>query len=535
MYHDPTNLPRRYLTTIRPGGRPMRGSKIGSKPARRRYQLLAVLATAVMLSACGSTVQWTGTLADGGINGVNRPTGPNGELAVAGPGDGTNAAGTTGAPGQNGVTDGNSTNRVTSGGTAASRPGLVAPPPGASGHGFTATEIYIGFGTYTAIDNTAGKAGYKGTYGDQVATANAVVKDMNARGGIAGRKIVLVTYDYTAQQQLQDREGGGQAACARWTQDRPVFAVINPVTIGQDTLTACLTKHQTPLIDIDSNSVRLQADFARYAPYLYAPAWMSMERMAAAWMQRLSAAGYFNGGWAADPTQAGTSPTKVGILADSTFHGDDFVRITKDALAKQGQSVAATYVGTYQDMSQAVLKFRQNGVTHVIPQVASDLLFFAQAAESQNYRPRYGMSSIDSPGGAPTNIPAQQLNGALGMGLIPTADVASAQDPGDVSGAQAACRKVLQGTGQDPANRGALGFALRTCDGFNFLATAVAKGGLSPVGIQRGAQAMGSMPPASTFGIALPNGRSDGASASRDLAYRNDCNCFVYTSGNNPM
>lgn len=490
----------------------------------------------LVVSACGSTVQWSEAVPEGAAGA--------GELGRSSPEESGAGLGEPGRKAQDGATalkPGGST-ATAPGDEAARKPGGsatpsvagAAPPSGARGRGFTAKEVYIGYGTMKDADTLA--IGSEKNFGNPEARARAIVEDINARGGLAGRKIVLVFHDVKLNQAIQDPNAVAQAACARWTEDRPVFAVVNLVVpINNDTLFSCLAKRQTPIV-INGVTMHSAPQMARYAGYLYGPSLPVIERLVPVWMKRLGALGYFKK-WDTSAGQPGVAEVKVGLLHSNDFQGGGgrFGPTVERSLARQGRTVAAKFEyrasSVSSDMNQAVLRFRRAGVTHVVGD--ANLFFFAEAAGSQNYRPRYAFSSFSYPTLFLAATPDGQMNGALGVGYMPLGDVLNAQDPGDVSSAQARCRAVAKKAGQDTSNRQAMAASVLGCDAFNFLVAAVKGGGLSPAGMQRGTRAIGAMPPAATFGISFDGGRPDGASAVRDLGYRGDCRCFAYLSRTN--
>lgn len=499
------------------------------------------LAVTLSLSACGSTVQTAGqSLDDGGLGigaaGTGQDPSDPGSLGQV-PGSVTEAEGPAGQSSVNsGQADSPSGDGVNSPGTLNPTP---VPSPGTSGTGFTKKEIFIGYATAKDVQAAGQAAGLGLNFGDQEAMAKSIVNDINARGGVAGRKLVLVFHDIKTVQAVQDPSTSAQAACTRWTEDKPVFAAISLVSIiNNDTLFGCLAKHKTPMISSDIG-MHATARFSRFAGYLYGPSVGVMDRLVPAWMKRVAASGYFTGKWNTAAGSPGTAPMKVGVIHSrhQAYGGGHFVPIVDRTLRQMGLSVTSTFEHSGdqtrmgQEMSQAVLRFRQDGVTHVVADAG--VLYFMQAAESQSYRPRYALTSFSGPSFLQANVPAKQLVGALGAGWVPSTDVDNVRDPGDVSGAEARCRTVMKRAGQDTANRLAMAVMLLNCDGFNFLSSAIKKGGLSPAGIQRGAQAIGSLEPSGTFRISFPGGRQDGASVIRDLAYRQDCRCFKYTSTKN--
>ena len=110
----------------------------------------------------------------------------------------------------------------------------------------------------------------RNAFGDQESSIRAVIKDMNARGGIAGRQIVPVFHDTKTAVLLGDLNAATEAVCADWTEDHQVFAAVNLITYGDPGLAACMARHQTPLI-YPSSALRPRSVYARFDPYLYAP------------------------------------------------------------------------------------------------------------------------------------------------------------------------------------------------------------------------------------------------------------------------
>lgn len=514
--------------------------------ARLRRGALGVAAV-LLASACGSTAQWDKQIAADGSSLEGSVPGGQGEFTAPGVAGADQAASEDGSPGNGPQAAAGSTGSASGTATPGSKatqqrrqPSTSTPPPGASGRGFTKTEIFVGVATQKDTETAGNTLGVAADFGDQEAIVRAILNDINSRGGVAGRKLVPVFYDIDSAQAAQDPNAVAQEACARWTEDRQVFAAVSLASsINNDTLYSCLAKRQTPLV-VNDVSLHSAEHMRRYAGYLYAPSVPSLERLVPTWLRRAATQGYFKERWDTMAGGPGATDVKVGLLhtTDPSFYGDDrFGALVKRELANQSVSVAAEFqhsgntTSISGEMSQAVLRFQQAGVTHVISDGA--LLFFMQAAESQNYRPRYTVTSFHAPGFLQDTAPARQSGGAIGVGYVPTIDVDNKRDPGDVSKAQTHCRKVMKQAGQNVSNRQAMLAMLLNCDGFTFLASAIEKGSLSPAGMQQGAGSLRAMPPAATFAISFSGSRQDGATKARDLAYRNDCGCFAYPSRTN--
>jgi ABC-type branched-subunit amino acid transport system substrate-binding protein len=204
-------------------------------------------------------------------------------------------------------------------------------------------------------------------------------------------------------------------------------------------------------------------------------------------------------------------------------------------LAKHGRRFAETV--TYaQDVStalaatqSAVLRFKAAGVTHVYGASA----FFLQAAESQNYRPRYAyLPGLGAIGAA--NSPAAQMRGAMTVGWAPSSDVNAPQDP-PASPAGKHCTALMTRKGMSTSNRTDLTNMLTTCDSLYSLRDALEAGGVANVaGLRSGFESLGSgFPTALTFQVTMGPGRHHGVNAVRDMAYDTSCTCLIYTTRSN--
>lgn len=487
-----------------------------------------LLALLLVVGACGSTVPTADRAS---------PTGATGEFTESEAGTFADAG--EAASGAGGATASRTSGSVAQAGSAA-RAGTVSSVAGpvsgpATGRGFTRTELYIGYTTWKDVSRFGATVGVEGTEPfDQELVAKAIVDDINARGGILGRKVVPVFYDYQTAD-LANPSAGDQAACTRFTEDRPVFAVVATVGPTTDVLPECLAKHKVPIIAND-NIPRPQALFERLAPYFYATASPTMENFVRGVVPRAVANGWL-GGWNTTTGQPGNAPVKVGLLVTDSPAGELFTKLVTDELKRAGVKDFVTFAASPIDASQmqaAVIQFAGQGVTHVVPE-ALNLLLFPQAAESQRYRPRYLASTASALLLVQATAPPQQMNGALGAGYFPPYDVDNAHDPGDVSPWEVHCREVQRKSGGNPDQRNAFVAMGKACDGFRFLEVALARSGLTPEGLRR-ATANLSFEPAGAFAVAFPGNRLDGVAAVRDIGYKVEDGAFYFlTRTNHPM
>lgn len=481
--------------------------------------------------ACGSTVQQTGG---------------QGVAAGAGSGDRLSADGSgLSAPGQITPGAGISDASTTSGADAAS--GVVtgggAPVAGAGGQapvgstavsggnapmtsrGVTAGSVTIGL-QYLKNVGAAAKAAGLGdlTVGDGLAQSKALVAELNRTGGIAGRTIIPVYDEVDPTQNQSNPEQNWEESCTRLTQDRKVFAVVSYVA-ASGTMADCLRKRGT--VFLNSGTYYTQQINDRNNGFFYAPGAFVVDRLYLRLADELAANGFL------------TKASKIGLITfdrpETRFLAD---RVVKPALARRGLTVVETVYMTPNDTGAAesgafVLQFRQKGVDRVIPIVANPV-FFMQQAESQGYKPKYGLTSAAGPASLLQGTVPGQLGGAVGIGYQVYNDVDASHRPKDVNTATRRCFAIMQKAGQQASSGIAQAVQTQLCDGLFFLEHAL-RGvtALTPATLRERARAVGrSYVTPATFAADFSNGRTDGAAAYRPFAFKADCSCFEYTGGN---
>jgi hypothetical protein len=177
-----------------------------------------------------------------------------------------------------------------------------------------------------------------------------------------------------------------------------------------------------------------------------------------------------------------------------------------------------------------VLRFRADGVTHVLF-IAQGLSFlFMTAAEGQAYHPHYGLSSYDEPALLlQGQVPSAQLTGSIGVGWRPTLDVDPRHDPGGNPNVTR-CRAMLAVASLKPTSRGQEESSYGFCDPLFLLqaalrdASSVGRTTVVPAIESLGSRYRSALSLASRLGP----GRHDGAAAVRRFAYDDTCSCFHY-------
>ena len=493
---------------------------------RSALPVVAALVGLTLLTACGSTVA-----AGAGGAGAGQGLGIDGSSTVVSPGAPTQVTGGSMPSG-----------RVTSGSQPTASPAPDAARPGGA---VTATTDRLRSGTTVQIGiadsdvNTYAKTlGIQGVAtGDETAQVNAVVSRINGRGGLLGRRIELVWFHADSARTLNNPDQVAQEACATWTQDHHVFAVVGPIGMpASRALLACLARTHTPLIGAASQwGLDAQPFFQElYDSY---PSFVNIGSMVGETffriaIARLVARDFFEP-WdttAGAPATGSVKPAvKIGLVVHDNPTGERVVATVTRELAKHGLKV--TDVARLPDgvaeqaaaAQNAVLRFRSDGITHELGNAA--LAF----AEGQHYRPRYFIPF--EPQVIAGNVPAGQMNGAMAESYIPALDVK--EDPGPPTAATTACLSLMRAAGQDITSATARYLMESVCDGFFFLeAAAKARGSLSD--LTPGFESLGSrLPSALTWGTDLGPGRHASAVWLRDAGYAASCSCFVYTSNRN--
>jgi hypothetical protein len=424
-----------------------RARRAGGRAAHTWWGGLAAL---VLVAACGSTVphdqrlaaERAGTGTGGEAVGVTGDAEleavPGTDAGVTTPADvaTTGPATATGA----GVTTGSGS---TAGAPAAARAtgGRIPVAPGTPGVSDTAIKIGI-----LEYDSAAGDAINLATGGGDVngessmtgrQVYEAVAEYMNARGGLAGRKIqpVFVAQDVSQYATPSGRQREQQRACDAFTQDHKVF-FMNGAGATEELMVDCAARHRTPIM---ASRIQVYPDerrFAAVAPYWYAPHGFTAEHRERGLAHELLANGFFGRG------------AKVGLLIEDRPGIRTGVARAKQVLEGAGIDIAAEIV--YPDFLASpwdtyILQLQARGVTHVVMSATSGASQSArsmmQAAESQRWRPKWGIATDNRPKDLfVSNAPREQLANTWGMGWSAAEDIDIAAE---VSGPNAQCRQIV--------------------------------------------------------------------------------------------
>ncbi|MEA2535677.1 MAG: hypothetical protein QOJ93_3488 [Actinomycetota bacterium] len=508
----------------------------------RRRLLPAVMATLLTTAACGSTVQTTadgvtqaggtgtganglgttdaaGTSAGPGVSGGNRPVGP-GRIGTRGAGpagglsDGVGNAASSGSGGSSPSGTGTQT-----GSTSGPRGPVRAAAPG-----ITAKTIYIGVGysSQTAAGDKALGAGGAAPSYNTPDVVNAALDYANKHGGYAGRQMKAIYYDYDL---TADTSGQDQSACARYTQDNKVFAIV----AGTDILRRCAEKAGAIGLGGPPETAKT---FQRYPHYVDSEG-IRLDRLGVVTVNALHTQHYFTG--------------KLGLLTwDDPDYRYTMTQAYLPTLAMHGIKPATDpiyvsvpqSVGALSDtsaaMSAAVQKFKTLGIDHVMIVDGPAGVFsgdgltleFMTQAKSQNYYPRYGGNSKNAPGFGIN--PSDEMDQGL---FVDQADYDKSNDVGwHTNKAREECFKLMTDAGYPPQNQSVEAFGGAFCDVAFFLQQVI--NSLSVLSTNAFMQAVGglgtSFPSAIVFGTRFAADRHDGGSLVRIVTYLKSCQCLKY-------
>lgn len=385
--------------------------------------------------------------------------------------------------------------------------------------------------------------GFKADPGDYRAAAEAVVEDINARGGVLGQRVALVPYEDETARSVQNPVAAAQRACTFFTEDERVDVAISAVsTINIPVLYECMAQHDTPVVIVDANPHSVALEFQPFASYLYHPATIAIERLAPRWVDRLAARRYFTG-WDVDRGSAGSAPVKVGVLHQTG--NEPYAAALSASFARHG--VGRPLVMTYskfedaaQYMGSYVFQMRDRGVTHVFVDKPVTTMLFMVAADKQRYRPRYGLATSNGPVVGLEQqdaVPREQLRGALGVGYVPLADASDATGWFVTADSPARrCERIANAASVAADTTMARLYQHLMCDSLWLLERGFEVGGsFDTAALRRGVESAQVVRGASTVQIRLQPGRHDGAGSFRDLAYESDCDCFRYSGPDRPL
>ncbi len=357
----------------------------------KRWSTILIVMTAMIASACGTRVPVDQALRVGGSGDASTIDSSGGAVSSDAGGSvaSTDPAASTGSgPGagtataKSGVAPSKATGSGSGGGTATPAPGAVAPVAGAkpttndgpSDEGVTDTEIRIG--------SSGPLSGVAGFLGDEAFGAiDSYFQSVNAKGGVNGRKLRLVTYD--------DRLDASQTLAnvrKLYEQDK----VLGLMLAFGDPVADYVTRNNIPTVVFGVTPLSFSSKFPTVYPLVGNALLWTQEAITG-----IKAQGLFKPGM------------KVGMIYDTQiFDVTPYVPYLKEAWEDAGAKVvvADPFNLTDGDCTSLVLKMKDAGVDWWDFQGLGWVLC-ASAAQRQQYRPTIGWGSwATSVGGLATQV-----------------------------------------------------------------------------------------------------------------------------------
>ena len=416
--------------------------------------------------------------------------------------------------------------------------------PGENGPGITASTIKIGVAY--ADDAEEANAAVGATSGaSQINTRRAyeaMIDYVNANGGVAGRKLEPVFHRLSATS-TEPYDQQDQEVCAHWTQDDPVF--VGDGGFKTENGVACMQK--AGMVTITTNGLRFKSNafFERYPTYLEFDG-VDNDSIARIYADNMKKMGLFDEGY------------KLGIVS---WTESEYANPTKNVLVPRLQQLGievsdVTYIttpdsggeaaGPIAQVGNTAVRYKGDGITHVMfMDLGANLaFFFMQAAQRQQYFPRYGLHS-GSGGTALANLlksggdqeARQQLEDAVAVGWVPSLELRQEDIPSWAqSTASKVCYKQMREGGVEMNDSNARSLALAVCDAiWTIQATLDAIPGnvINQQTWYQGLARLNAMNVQLTGGMGfnITQTRRDGIEYAAQVKFFADCVCFKYTSG----
>jgi hypothetical protein len=361
----------------------------------------------------------------------------------------------------------------------------------------------------------------------------AYINDQNNRGGILGHKIdpVFATEDTAST----DFNSMLQSICSTFTEDHHVLAVVGAGFGYSDILGNCLAKAGIPVVDaMRSTGVPDSEQMRAHPGYVLSGEPELDVYTLAAYTSAVT------DGWL-------TSKTKLGIL---NYDCPPAVRVYKNVIkpyldaqhVEVTEYLASCFSGASdigkaaQDVQQAELKFRANGVTAVaitdIP-----LVVFAENAESQHYYPKYLATEGGGAAYEPL-IPSTQTQNIHTPGWEPTFDLNSTHQL-PLSAQQRDCLASLKrgGFGSTAVTEYPMYFGL--CGGWHLYLQAMTKAqdfaASKVIGVINGLSSSFVSPFMLEGRTSFSPSKHGAPTHYRTELYQSSCACFQYVGPSRPL
>ena len=428
---------------------------------RSARRLLGVASVVAAAAGCGSTV----------------PPSSVGVTSTAGASSSTNGLSVPTANGQPGgalepLTGAASAGSGTHGAAPAPAPASVGAGPGHVAHASVTGPLKIGL-AYINNQQASAALGTSDPRTNSVKTVvEAFVRAINAAGGLDGRKLDAVEYEWHSGDGSWST--AAESACAKFTQDAHVSVVLDEAfgTVGG--FRDCL--QQAGVFDITNQGVGDDVSSGQ-APLYAAVGDLTVDRAYASVLTEEMQSGYLS------------SKNQLGILVEACPENlRAYDRTLLPLIRHLGLAAPKMYTFDCVDstaggasqgsaaINNAILRFRQRPTVDRVMFVSTDeaaaLLLFGASASSQDYHPGYLLSSnaqahLATESGS--GFTSDQLPQIHGVGNMPYADVSDSAP----SAVDKRCMNLLRAASVTPGNYDDTGQAVFSCGPFLLLEAAL--------------------------------------------------------------
>jgi len=348
------------------------------------------------------------------------------------------------------------------------------------------------------------------------------VKEINAGGGINGRKLNVKVVTYTPLQ-----EDNMQAACVAVAEDLKAFGAVALAGFYGDA-EVCLANKQVPTLSFNASSEDLL--FRREKGWIRETV-MNKDRTVKNWVDWMLGSGI------------ATPSSRIGVFwADLPEDQGVAKNVFLPYLKSRGLNVAQTFIFSSDysrvalDSNSAVLRFKSSNVNLVLP-LANYFYntFFLNQADSQNFRPKYAASdfaqvAVDATSGA---YSANQWDRTRALTSLRTGEIAAGKP---MASAQKQCLDAYQRNGgKTLQNNTDRDYALFVCEHVWLWAKVARLAGrnLTRVGFLAALDSIGTHDErvALTDLLTYRKGKYDGADRYAVVEWRKECKCYHQVEG----
>lgn len=339
----------------------------------------------------------------------------------------------------------------------------------ASDQGVTADQILLGILHTSASFTTAAGGGDVKPVGQII---DPFIKELNDQGGINGRKVVpkISEYDPLSAESMQ-------TACVQQAEDHKVFSSIAQSGFYGEA-EVCMATKRIPLLTGNTSSRKTNHDRER--------GWVrqtgqNKDRNQKNWIDYMIRAGLIG------------PQTKTGLIYVDVPEDTDLVKeVVLPYLKAKGlpapvtATLSASIAQTPSESQAAVLKFRGEGVTFVLPLVSFlRILIFAEQADAVGYKPGYSVSDFGLLAtDAMAGMPPSQWEGVTGVSMYRTGENEPGQAPTSASFKE--CNAVYEKYGQkiaqteDGPNGIEVAYMMHYCEHIALYADVARRAGVNP-------------------------------------------------------